>query len=215
LSLPTASGGIMDGMSERPTVVQLKITIAEIDPPIWRRLLVARTTTLGELHHMIQAAFGWFDCHLHQFEIGGLRFGDAYLLNAEAFEDEALALPEDDVRLLDFAHAAPPFVYLYDFGDDWRHRVEIETLLARDPGRKYPACIDGARSRPPEDVGGVHGYADFLDVLGDPTDPRHTALKRWAGRKFHPEAFDLTRTDRAVRSAVSTARRRASTIRDH
>ena len=99
------------------------------------------------------------------------------------------------------------------FGDDWRHRVEIETLLARDPGRKYPACIDGARSCPPEDVGGVHGYADFLDVLGDPTDPQHTALKRWAGRKFHPEAFDLTRTDRAVRSAVSTARRRASTIR--
>jgi len=203
----------MAGMFETPTIAQLKITVQEIDPPIWRRLLVPRKTTLGELHHMIQAAFGWLDYHLHRFEIGGLRFGDPEMLNADAFEDDTQALPEDEVRLFDFLPGAPPFIYLYDFGDDWHHRVEIETPLLAEPDRKDHACIDGARSRPPEDVGGVHSYSEFLEVFHDPPDPEHADMRRWAGRAFHPEKFDLTKTDRAVRAAVRAAKRRAATMR--
>lgn len=204
----------MAPMFETPTIAQLRITLLEIDPPIWRRLLVPRTTTLGELHHMIQAAFGWLDYHLHQFEIGGLRFGDPDLLNEDAFEDDAHALPEGDVRLFDFQHGAPPFIYLYDFGDDWRHSIAIEALLLPEPDRKYPACIAGARSRPPEDVGGVHGFADFLAIIGDPAHPEYTGTRRWAGRAFHPEKFDLAKTDKAVRAAVRAAKRRAAEFRD-
>jgi Plasmid pRiA4b ORF-3-like protein len=205
---------MMAAMFETPTIAQLRITFLDIDPPIWRRLLVPRKTTLGELHHMIQAAFGWLDYHLHQFEIGGLRFGDPDLLNEEAFQDDAHVLPEGDVRLFDFLHGAPPFTYLYDFGDDWHHRIEIETLLLPEPDRKYPACIDGARSRPPEDVGGAQGYANFLAIISDPSHPEYAETRHWAGRAFHPEKFDLAKTDKAVRSAVRAAKRRTAEFRD-
>lgn len=139
-----------------------------------------------------------------------MRFGDPYILNEDAFDDDAHALDAGDIRLLDFAYDVPPFVYIYDFGDNWHHRVEIETLLTSEVGRKYPACIDGARSRPPEDVGGTHGYDRFLEIIDDRTHPEYADMRRWAGRGFAPEKFDLVKTDRAVRSAVRTARRRAT-----
>lgn len=197
-------------MFETPTIAQIKVTIVGIEPAVWRRLLVPRKTTLADLHHMIQAAFGWLDYHLHQFEIGGLRFGDPYMLNEDAFDDDAHALDESDVRLFDFAYDAPPFMYIYDFGDNWRHQVEIETLLTPEADRKYPACIDGARSRPPEDVGGTHGHERFLEIIGDRSHPEYADMRRWAGRGFDREKLDLAKTDRAVRSAVRSARRRAT-----
>ena len=195
-----------------PPIAQLKIIIQGIDPPIWRRMLVPRETVLGDLHHMIQAAFGWWDYHLHEYEVGGLRYGDPFLLDSEGFADDPRVFDESDVRLYDFLRDAPPFRYRYDFGDDWHHGVEIEDLLAREVERKYPACVDGARSRPPEDVGGVRGYAEFLRVFHDPQDPEHKAMRRWAGRGFHPEKFNLVKTNKDVRLAVRRAQRR---LRDH
>jgi len=194
-------------MSEIPTIVQLRITLIGIAPPIWRELLVPQSTTLADLHHIIQAAFGWLDYHLHEFEIGGLRFGDPNLVE-DALEGDSSILPEADVRLCDFVRGALPFVYVYDFGDNWRHAVEIEGRALPDPGRKYPACVGGERSRPPEDVGGVTGYAEFLEIFHDGAHPEHRSHRQWAGRAFAPEAFHLDKTDRAVRSAIRAARRR-------
>jgi len=127
-------------MSEIPTIVQLRITLLGIAPPIWRKLLVPQSMTLADLHHIIQAAFGWLDYHLHEFEIGGLRFGDPDLME-DALEGDSSILPETDVRLCDFVRGAQPFVYVYDFGDNWRHAVEIEGRALPAPGRKYPACV--------------------------------------------------------------------------
>lgn len=191
-----------------PDIAQIKIVIEGIDPPIWRRLLVPRETVLGDLHHMIQAAFGWWDYHLHEFEIGGLHYGDPELLEDGAFAESPRVFDETGVRLYDFESDAPPFLYRYDFGDGWHHYVEIETLLTRKKDRKYPACIDGARSRPPEDVGGVGGYAEFLEAFHDPEHEEHHDMRRWAGRGFHPEKFDLERTNKDVRLAVRRAQKR-------
>ena len=55
--------------------------------------------------------------------------------------------------------------------------------------------------------------ADFLEVFYDPSHPEHADMKRWAGRAFHPEKFDLTKTDRAVRAAVRSAKCRAALLR--
>lgn len=204
----SSSSSMIRPMFETPTVAQLRITLAESSPPIWRRLLVLRGTTLGDLHHIIQAAFGWRDSHLHEFEIGGLRFGDAKVLNEDEYDGMPRAFEEAEVRLSDFRWGAPPFIYLYDFGDSWTHEVVIEELLGSEEGRVYPACIEGARSGPPEDVGGISGYGDLLEVLADRDHPEHKNMQRWAGRSFDPEKFDLAKTDRAVRSAVRSARRR-------
>src|SRR3954453_12000932 len=99
----------------------------------------------------------------HGVVLFALRYGDPELLEDGAFEDDARVFDEREVRLRDFdREPGATFTYLYDFGDDWHHTVEIEKLLACDVPPKVAACIGGARARPPEDVGGVGGYERFL-----------------------------------------------------
>lgn len=192
-------------------IIEAKVTLEDIAPPIWRQLLLPPTLNLAELHHVIQAAFGWLDHHLHQFVVGGLCYGAPELLEQDmALEGDPQVFEATLVTLRDFewSYTQPiRFLYLYDFGDAWRHLVELETRIPPDPALKYPACVNGARARPPEDVGGVSGYADFLEAWGDPDHEEHRQMRQWAGRSFHPERFDLAKTDKAVRSAVRKARK--------
>ena len=193
---------------EEPNAIQLHVALADIEPPIWRRLVVPLTTTLAQLHHILQAAMGWTGSHLHRFEIGGLHYGDLDMLNQDRFEGDAQAFDATEVRLRDFHFVmgeGPTFTYTYDFGDDWRHTVKMEKLLAVKPAPKTATCLEGARCCPPEDVGGSEGYLEFLRVLLSPEadeveEQRH--LKRWSGGKFNPERFDLAKIDKAVRGAL-------------
>ena len=190
-----------------PNALQIRVTLDEIEPAIWRRLVVPWTWHLGQLHLGIQAAFNWWNYHLHEFRIGGLRYGDPELLEDGAFEDDARVFDESEVRLRDFdREPGATFTYLYDFGDDWHHTVEIEKLLAFDVPRKAPPAST-APARPPEDVGGVGGYERFLAIMADPDDPEHADTKRWCGGHFDPEAFNLDRTNREVTAALRANRR--------
>jgi Plasmid pRiA4b ORF-3-like protein len=204
----TAVTGIVSRMSfNEPNAVQIRVSLARIEPAIWRRLIVPIGFHLGQLHRVIQAAFGWWDYHLHEFRIGGLSYRDAEVCEPE-FEGDARSFDESAVRLLDFDRGEDlRLLYVYDFGDDWEHVVEFERLLALDPKPRTANCIDGARARPPEDVGGVNGYADFLDIIADPENPEHRETKRWAGGHFDPEWFDREMTDRDVRNALRANRR--------
>ena len=82
--------------------------------------------------------------------------------------------------------------YLYDFGDDWSHKVLLEAIVPRETKLKYPRCLAGARACPPEDCGGTHGYARLCDILKDPAkaDEEAEDLLDWLGDDFDPEAFD-------------------------
>ncbi|MBW4091282.1 MAG: plasmid pRiA4b ORF-3 family protein [Proteobacteria bacterium] len=192
---------------EEPNSLQIRVTLAGIEPAVWRRLIVPRSFHLGQLHRVIQAAFGWWDCHLHEFLIGGLSYRDAEACEPE-FEDDARSFDESGVRLRDFnLNEGLSFLYVYDFGDNWRHIIEFERLLALEPAPRGASCIDGARARPPEDVGGVHGYAGFLDIITDPDHPEHRDTKTWAGGHFDPEWFDNETTDKDVRNALRANRR--------
>ncbi len=192
---------------KEPNAIQLRVTLAEIEPPIWRQLIVPRTFTLGQLHHVIQAAFGWLDYHLHQFIIGGLRFGDYEQVGEPEFEGDTRAFDETEVRLLDFGfNRDVRFVYEYDFGDGWEHVVEFEQLLKLDPPPRVARCLGGARARPPEDVGGAYGYADFLEIITDPDHPEHDSMRTWAGGHFDPEWFDLKLVNSDVRAALTGKR---------
>lgn len=197
---------------EEPNAVQIHVSLEDIGPPVWRRLIVPLTTTLAQLHHILQAAMGWTDSHLHQFEVGGLRYGDPDLLNQDSFEDDAQAFDAGEVRLRDFHFTkgdGPSFIYTYDFGDSWRHTVTLEKLLAVKPAPKTATCIEGARCCPPEDVGGPYGYPEFLRVLLTPESDEieeQRRLKRWSGGRFDPERFDVAKTDKAVRGALRKRR---------
>ena len=196
---------------EELNAVQIQIALDDIEPPIWRRLVVPLRTTLAELHYILQAAMGWTDSHLHDFGVGGLTYGDIELLSAERTDDDARVYDANEVRMCDFSRQpGTSFKYVYDYGDNWRHTVTLEKVFAVKPAPKTATCIDGARCCPPEDVGGTSGYFEFLRVLLAP-DPdeideqRH--LKRWSGGKFDSDRFDLAKTDKAVRGALRKRRR--------
>jgi hypothetical protein len=170
-------------------VCQLKVTMEEIEPPIWRRLIVPVSLTLERLHDAIQAAIGWTNSHLHVFEIGDERIGVPYELGDL---DEVYTRSGRTVKLGDVLdRGARQFAYEYDFGDSWRHVIEVEDV--RLPGLDEPrlACIGGARAAPPEDSGGVPGYERLLEILFDPTHEEFNESHTWVGPHFAPERFDL------------------------
>ena len=188
--------------------VKLRIALEYVEPPVWRQLVVPLTWRLDQLHLVIQAAFNWWNSHLHEFRIGGLRYGDPDI-DDMASEDSPRLFDEREVKLRDFGHEPDvKFTYVYDFGDNWRHTIEIEEPLALDIEPRQATCVAGARARPPEDVGGVSGYEAFLAIMSDPLDPEHAEMKSWCGGHFDPHWFDLTIVDKDVRNALRANVRR-------
>jgi hypothetical protein len=164
---------------------QLRITLRDIHPPIWRRLLLPGSVRLDKLHRMIQAAFGWKDHHLHDFCIGDRRYGT----QIEDYPDEEL--DERSVTVLRALQGVRRCIYQYDFGDCWEHEIVVEDLRRVSLGLRFGVCLDGQNACPPEDVGGCSGYAGLLDVLDDPDHEEHEAMLTWVGGPFDPAAFDL------------------------
>ncbi len=135
------------------TVYQLKVSLRDISPMIWRRLLVESDTSIAHLPAMLQTAMGWEDLHLHRFRVHGKGYG-IYRAGGLLFDDDPF-----QVRLSDFKlRASERFVYEYDMGDFWQHDIRLERILPLDPRKTYPVCTDGAGDCPPEDCGGPCGY---------------------------------------------------------
>lgn len=170
--------------ADTPQIYQIKVTLRGLRPPIWRRIQVTGDATLAKLHKIIQTAMGWGNYHLHVFSLGGLEFGDP---------DAELGIRSGArVKLGQLITAEKTkFKYEYDFGDSWEHDLLVEKILEPEPGAKYPRCLTGKRACPPEDVGGIWGYAEFLEAIHDPANPEHDELLEWIGGEFDPEAFDL------------------------
>ena len=172
---------------QQPTaILQLKISLAHISPPIWRRVLVPANFTLAELHNLIQAVFGWAGYHLHMFNVDGIDYGEP------SDDDFYEVQDEGKIRLDQFvAGEKYKFRYTYDFGDDWEHIILVEKILPVDPALTYPVCIKGKRACPPEDVGGPWGYESFLEAIADPENEEHEEMLEWVDEDFDPEYFDL------------------------
>lgn len=181
--------------TEPTTIFQLKVAVADIEPEIWRRVLVPADIGLGRLHAVLQAAMGWTNSHLHQFRLRDRTFSDPRLdVDGELeFEDERKVTLD---RLVGKGQALQ---YEYDFGDSWEHELMIEKVVEPDSRLHYPLCIGGARACPPEDVGGVGGYLEFLIALRDREHGDHDQMVTWIGGAFDPEGFDLNLTNRALR----------------
>lgn len=158
----------------------------DVVPPVTRMVDVPETITLDELHDVLQVALGWTDSHLHRFDTETARYSHPF---EDWDEDE---VDERGVRL---STLPPRFTYVYDFGDDWHHDIEIV-----GPGGEEPGCIDGDGPCPPEDCGGPHGYAELQEILRQPRHPDHQHMREWVGD--WPRPFDLAVTDRKVRAVL-------------
>lgn len=100
-------------------------------------------------------------------------------------------------------------VYEYDFGDSWLHEILVEKIDGRVPGAPYPMCVDGKRACPPEDCGGIGGYAELLEVLSDPGHEEHEDKLEWLGGQFDPKAFDLGEANGALKPLWRRTRKKA------
>ncbi|MCK4259151.1 MAG: plasmid pRiA4b ORF-3 family protein [Halanaerobiales bacterium] len=177
-------------------VLQLKIQLKGIRPPVWRRILVKDDITFHQLHDYIQATMGWWDYHLYGFKFRGLIIGKPYeehtMYDREFEDSRKVKLKDCNFELKE------KFLYTYDFGDNWEHQITVENILQTEKGQVLPVCIKGKRSTPPEDVGGVFGYAYFLDVVSDPEHDDYEYFKEWSEGDFDPEVFDIDEANKAL-----------------
>lgn len=174
-------------------VYQFYIVLQGIKPRIWRRIQVPETYSFWDFHVAITDAMGWLDYHLHEFDMVNPRTGDKVLIGMpdDEYPDERDVLPDDKQKIaryftLENRHAQ----YAYDFGDGWQHRIELEKIVSREENVEYPRCLAGRRACPPEDCGGIGGYANLLEALADPDHEEHEELRTWVGEDYDPEAFD-------------------------
>ncbi|MBW8332320.1 MAG: plasmid pRiA4b ORF-3 family protein [Prolixibacteraceae bacterium] len=175
-------------------VLQFRIEIQGIFPPIWRRIQVPANYNFWDLHVAIQDALGWQDYHLHHFEIKGKGKRKAERIGIPDFSGSG-DLPEvfpgwEILATTYFNDFGIQATYEYDYGDGWLHQVMLEGYLYRDPKIKYPVCIEGERACPPEDCGGVHGYENVLEMLANPEHEEHEEMSVWVGEDWDPEKFN-------------------------
>lgn len=177
----------------RHEVLQLKVTLADVTPPVWRRLLVPEHLSLAQLHDILQAAMGWEDSHLHAFDVEGTTYGP--LDDDDADEDE---LDEQDISVGGALASSGRLTYQYDFGDSWEHEVVVEARSTTPVKMSFAKCVDGENACPPEDSGGAFGYAAMLKAVADPSHEDHADYVQWLGEDFDPTAFDVATVNAAL-----------------
>ncbi len=183
-------------------VYRFKITLKDADPAIWRRI-ETKDVTLEKLHELIQTAMGWTNSHLHQFEIADSRYTDPRFMMDDFDDFGAIDYSGMRVSELVSEHGAKLRMgYEYDFGDGWQHEVVLEKVTESEPGIRYPRCIDGERACPPEDVGGVYGFSDYVEAITNPNHSEHDDFLEWNG-PFDPAEFDATAATRRMKKGLS------------
>jgi hypothetical protein len=174
-------------------VYQLKVTLLDSQPAIWRRFQVESGITLERLHRVLQVVMGWTDSHMHGFRLPGpsQRGARRQLLPIESADEKATPVSELLRRPKDW------LVYEYDFGDGWEHQILLEEIVPRSSGARYPTILAGHGACPPEDVGGLPGYYHFLEAIKNPKHPDHEDMIEWGGEDFDPVEFDVQMVNRA------------------
>lgn len=177
--------------------MQFKVHLRGSRPLIWRRFEVPASYSFWDLHVAIQDAMGWQDYHLHAFLVRNPLTGDVEEIgipDQDRFEGEPDFLPGWEVPVADYlSQAGERAEYEYDFGDGWEHELVLEAVGIRHAKTRYPRCLAGARACPPEDCGGLGGYAELLQTIADPAHEEYESTMTWLGGRFDAAAFDPQR----------------------
>ena len=191
-------------------VARLRIELQGIEPKVWRSVDVPLSSTLRALHDVIQVAFGWMDSHLFAFEVADRIYAEP-MFDDDAFGQRVYKAAAIRLKSL-IERRVERFVYVYDFGDDWRHEIAIESVRDGEPDVDYPAFVGGERRGPPEDVGGVVGFMEFLEAVLDPLHEEHRDTVTWYGKPFDPHDID----EPGIRLVLSSlAARRRGPLKSH
>ncbi|MCP4276047.1 MAG: plasmid pRiA4b ORF-3 family protein [Gammaproteobacteria bacterium] len=172
------------------SLLQLRIELEHSNPSIWRSMLVPDNITLVKLHWVIQEVMGWYDYHLHEFIIDHRRYGIVGP-NDPNWDLAPELINEKRKNLEKVRGQKKQFEYIYDYGDNWLHTITLENRLPLTSARSSVVCIGGEMAYPPEDVGGLGGYFEFLEAMTDPQHEEHESVMQWWGEAFDPRAFDI------------------------
>jgi hypothetical protein len=175
-------------------IYQLKLSMKGITPQIWRRIQVPENYTFLDLHRVIQAVMSWDDYHLHEFEALNPETGVLERIGTEDEDHENFSgpfVPENKAKISRyFTLENKDALYTYDFGDNWEVKVRLEKILPKKEGVEYPVCTAGKRAAVPEDIGGIWGYENMLEILKYPEHEEYEDAVEWLGEDFDPEYFD-------------------------
>jgi hypothetical protein len=187
----------MSAQQNSPTIYRLKVTLAETEPAVWRRILIPSTVTLHRLHLILQEVMGWTNSHLYRFQVGAKEYGEPD--------------PDNEFNELHFINSkraklgqvitvkGNAFVYEYDFGDSWIHDLVVEDILEPESVARYPICLEGERACPPEDCGGPYGYSRLLGIIVNPEHEEYRETITWLGGHFRPALFSVEKVNRYLK----------------
>jgi hypothetical protein len=180
---PSKTTPAIDSLGE---IATLRIELTDTDPLIWRQVEAPTSITLKVLHDIIQQTVGWFDYHLWEFTIGEQIYG-------LPMDEDWGTLPRKvaaKVRLRDVLKPKKTLIeYVYDFGDNWEHRIIVTDVRTGDPAIDYPRYIGGQGNGPPEDCGGVSGFYEMLEARANPDHPSHAEAVEWLD-DYDPDFID-------------------------
>lgn len=176
-------------------VLQLKISLDGITPIILRRFLVEDNISFHQLHEVIQRVMGWENYHLYEFKVGDL----SILEPSEDYDDDVENSKKVKLNNV-LVKEKQKFTYTYDFGDTWEHSIVVEKILKKDSSQKYPVCIAGEMSCPPEDCGGTWGYEEILKIQKNKDHPEYKEkITNWLGEDFDPECFNIDKVNKLLK----------------
>jgi hypothetical protein len=188
----------------------LRVNIADSNPKIWRKLRVPENYTLGDLHCVLQIAFGWDNDHMHSFTVNSTEYG------AIDFDGEVWAIDEETVCLGQLnLRQKQKFRYLYDFGDSWLHEITVSKIIPIDPeyeGLMLPFCLDGERAGPLEDCGGIWGYERLLEIIKDPNHEEYEDYE-WAS-DLDPEYISMDEINEELENAFKPIPKKAKAVKN-
>lgn len=183
------------------TIYRFKITLRASKPPIWRRI-ETHDATIEQFHGLIQTGMGWTNSHMHEFEVAGTRFTHPRFLE-HAFDDSD-SQSYAGISISDWVaqHGTKLRInYMYDFGDSWDHEIILEGVFPTEPSVKYPRCVTGKLACPPEDIGGVFGFYDYVEAISNPKHRRHKEFIEWYG-PFDPDSSAPLQTTKRMQQGL-------------
>jgi len=168
------------------SIIELRVVLYGIKPSVYRTIQIQASATFYHLHMALQEAFGWHDGHLHSFMLDGEEIG---MNEFNEFEEDEVQ-DEHSIHLSKkLFREKQKFIYLYDFGDNWKHQITVTKFIEAKEGTFYPRCVRGARNTPPEDCGGIWGFEEFKKIMSDKNHPEYEEMKEWYGGEYDSDHF--------------------------
>ncbi len=173
--------------NKKYTYYEIKVSIRDTHPPVWRRLQIPEGITFHELNAIIQLAFDWCGYHLYNFEVGATLNGEGISIELPGSEDDWSYCEVKNAKkekIDKYFKKYKKMEYIYDFGDNWVHDITIEKIIETDIKLIKPICIKAKMANLPEDCGGPWGYEELLEILADKKHEEYKAMKDWVNNGY-------------------------------